>query len=676
MGFLAPLFLTGLLAIALPVAIHLIRREKPPKVPFPSLRFLKATKRKRVLFQQIQQWLLLAMRAGIIALLVFAFARPLFLQGAVGQLMDAEPRSVVLLLDRSLIMQQGDRDVRLREEALRRLSELNPGDEIGMVPFSGSPRAVRALGTDIEAARVAVEELASPGFQAPRFEPALRAADDLLGEARHSRREIVMISAFQQNGMQNVDGSWRLSPGVNLETVTVDGGDVRNLSILDVRIPERLVEGGSEHQILTRVRSNGSVHTDQASVSLWLDGDLVTRASVSLDDRSEAVVGLPVQFDSAGQRRGEIRIEGDDFESDNRYHFAMNVQSRTRVLVVNGSPSSNWFEDGAHWFGLALAGEGQELPYDVTMTTMAEFSTESLSDHDVVVLLDAGLRDDDMAGELSRFVEEGGSLLVAPGSTVDGVALSDRLGVLPARLQQTNILAGNDYLLLADRDRRHPVLEPLDIDWSARFHGYWRSEATGDGQILMRFDNGDPALIEGSTGEGKVLLLTTALDTSWSNLPLQGLYLPFVHEMLGYLSRSTQVQPVHLVGERIDLSPALPPGEQTTLRYGDGRETTVSSLDPVVVVDEPGVISVGNGESRQWIAVNVAADAASMDRVQPATLQDRLINPETRPAQTEQVRTAQLMAEIEQPQRLWWWLLVLVLGLLLLETRVANRTYR
>ena len=81
-------FLIGLLAALIPVAIHLIRREKPPKVMFSTIRFLKKPK-KLVLFQHLQQIALLLLRAAVIVLLVLAFARPLFNQ-SVARLLDAD----------------------------------------------------------------------------------------------------------------------------------------------------------------------------------------------------------------------------------------------------------------------------------------------------------------------------------------------------------------------------------------------------------------------------------------------------------------------------------------------------------------------------------------------------------------------------------------------------------
>lgn len=675
MGFLAPFFLFGLAAIALPVAIHLIRREKPPRVDFPSLRFLKGTRRKRVLFQQIQQWLLLALRAGVIALLVFAFARPLVYQGAMGQLMDGEPRSVVLLLDRSLAMQYGDRDSRLRDQAREVLRELQSADEVGIVPFSAEPLSVRALSRDADAARAVIDELDDPGYQPPRFDAALQAADALLADAVHERREIVLLSAFQATGMQGTDGGWQLAPGISLRTVNLGGEAFRNLTVTDARAPEQLVEGAEDGEVQVRVRSAGAVHADAAEVVLELDGREVARRAVTLEDRSEAVVSLPVPPGSAGQRTGTVRVEGDGFSADNAHHFAMIVQPPIRVLAINGSPSPDWYSDGAHWFRLALTGEGVEAPYELETTTPAEFAPDQLAGRDVLALLDSGVPEA-AAAAVQRFVSEGGSLLIAPGGATSIESLARLRELLPMSLTGREMLSRPDYLLLADRERRHPILQPLDIDWSARFTGYWRGAVEdGDSRVLMRFDNGDPALVEGEAGQGRVLLLTTPLDASWSNLPLQSLYLPFVHEMLQYLAQPPRLPENHQVGDRVDLSGSVPPDSEAVL-HGPDHEQRVTSLNPVFEPSMPGLYRLESAERVMPFAINIAPAATDMEPVPPDTLVDRVVNPETDAPRSEAVRAAQLMSDVEGPQRLWWWILLTVAVLLLLETRIANRTFR
>ncbi len=677
MTFITPLFLIGLLAAAIPLAIHLIRREQPPKVRFSTLRFLKDTKRKLVLFQQIQQWLLLLLRAALICLLVFAFARPLFHTSPLANLVDGEPESVVILVDRSMSMQHGDRADRARQAARDTLSALSAGDEAAVVSFAAAPDQVRQLSADTAALRSFVDALPAPGYDVSRFLPALRLADEMLDSARNDRRRVVMISDFQATGMSQTDSSFMLAPGVGFEGIDVGGGGVRNLTFTDVRSPDQLLEGVTDYEILARVRSTGTVHVDSADVTLLVNGEAVASETVTLDRTSEAVVSLPVSFEEGGRYFGELRLSGDDFDADNTHYFTVNVLPRIRVLVVNGAPSTNWFDDGAHWFALALDTDGNS-PFSAETVLASELGTVTFADHDVVVLLNVAALSDGQAAQLDTYVRAGGNLWLAPGSRVESDVFNRQLGdMAPAQLGEAVDLGQNDYLLVADVDRRHPLIAPLDLDWNARFRGFWQTEPHSGTDILMHFDNGLPALMERSVGEGRVLMFASAMDLSWSNLPLQGLYLPFVHESVNYLAKATDIVRTYRVGQGVDLTHELGAGLDTTEVTGPaGDVVSVSADNSVYPATRPGFLQVGDPESGSLYAINSDPGATDFSRVQVSDLHDRFINPETTPMASERVRTAQLIAELEQPQRLWWWVLLLVMLLLPLETLVANRTYR
>jgi hypothetical protein len=76
MTFLSAGLLAGLIATAIPVALHLLARQQPRRVVFPATRFLKAsldTQRDRL---KVRRWWLLAMRIFAIAALAIALARP------------------------------------------------------------------------------------------------------------------------------------------------------------------------------------------------------------------------------------------------------------------------------------------------------------------------------------------------------------------------------------------------------------------------------------------------------------------------------------------------------------------------------------------------------------------------------------------------------------------------
>src|SRR6266566_472598 len=109
MSFLAPAFFLALGAIAVPILIHLIQRERKRVVLFPSLMFLQRIPYQSVRRRRIRHWLLLAMRAAAIALIVLAFARPFFQQGALAAAAAAGgAREVVILLDQSASMGYAD----------------------------------------------------------------------------------------------------------------------------------------------------------------------------------------------------------------------------------------------------------------------------------------------------------------------------------------------------------------------------------------------------------------------------------------------------------------------------------------------------------------------------------------------------------------------------------------
>lgn len=674
MVFLNTIFLVGLLAGLVPIAIHLIRREKPPKLLFSTIRFLKKTSKKLVLFQHLQQILLLILRSAIICLLVFAFARPFFNQ-SVTRLLDVDPQSAVILLDLSMSMQYGDTFERAKNEALDILGDMTSGDEVGLIGFSDRSELVRELDTDIDSVRSAITEIEQAGFGATRYMPNLRLADQLLEGSRYENRAVYLISDFQEAGIQDINQGWKLSPGVAFTGIDVGEEESSNLVLTDVRSPEQLLEDATEQQILARVRTTGTLYLAQGEVSLSIDGQMVDRVQVDLGERSEEVVNFTAEFDLEGTHEGEVRISGDDFSVDNSYFFTVDVLPKIRVLLVNGEASENWFDDEGHWFGLAVSST-EESPFQLDTIEPAALSAAVLRQNDVVALLNVGDLSSSQAVAINNYVQNGGALLVAPGDRVNQELYNRQFGdISPAILQNLDLLSRDDYLVIADFDRRHPILRPLDTDWSARFQGHWSMLPHEEADVLMQFDNTEPALVERKVGDGSVMLFASAMDLEWNNLPLQGLFLPFVHQTLRHLVQPETKQRSYQVGDVFSLEPS---GEATSVTATDasGDNINFSNDGFVITATTPGLITAEvDGEVIRY-AVNVLPEESNFARTAVATIYDAIINPDTNPIQSREVQTAQLIEELERPQRLWWWILSLVMLLVIVEAVIANRTYR
>ena len=132
MGLLAPLFLLGLAAIAVPIVIHMIQRERKEVIEFPSLMFVRRIPFHSFRRQRIRHWFLLLLRCAALALLVLAFARPFVRAPALAAVTDGA-REVVVLLDRSYSMGYSDHWERARDAARDVIDRLAPDDRATLI---------------------------------------------------------------------------------------------------------------------------------------------------------------------------------------------------------------------------------------------------------------------------------------------------------------------------------------------------------------------------------------------------------------------------------------------------------------------------------------------------------------------------------------------------------------
>ena len=147
MSFLAPLFAIGLAALAIPILVHLVHKERKETTPFPSLMFLLRTPYQHSRRQRIRDWLLFLTRAMVFLLLVAAFSRPVFDRPPdAAAAVTGGGRELVILLDRSFSMRIADRWSRAQTAARQALDGLGPADRATLVLFADQARALREDG--------------------------------------------------------------------------------------------------------------------------------------------------------------------------------------------------------------------------------------------------------------------------------------------------------------------------------------------------------------------------------------------------------------------------------------------------------------------------------------------------------------------------------------------------
>src|SRR5688500_5222845 len=93
-------FLAGLVALAIPVLIHLFFRLRTKRVELGTIRFLRVIIEENARRRKVMRWLLLSLRMACVACLVLLFARPYFSAAAIS----GQKELLVVLLDQSATM--------------------------------------------------------------------------------------------------------------------------------------------------------------------------------------------------------------------------------------------------------------------------------------------------------------------------------------------------------------------------------------------------------------------------------------------------------------------------------------------------------------------------------------------------------------------------------------------
>src|SRR5262245_9835786 len=190
--------LAGLAAIALPPIIHLLTRKKFDIAPWGAMQFLDLGKRtrRRLIWDEL---LLMAVRMGVIGILVVALAAPTETAGWLAHFRARGARDIVLILDHSASMGVGMAPNAGQQWALAMIDELGPNDRLAVIRAGAIPKLRTKLSADHDAARSAIQSLASPsgGCDGPA---AITLARELLADSQPVERSIVVMTDGQRHG--------------------------------------------------------------------------------------------------------------------------------------------------------------------------------------------------------------------------------------------------------------------------------------------------------------------------------------------------------------------------------------------------------------------------------------------------------------------------------------------
>jgi hypothetical protein len=672
LGFLVPAFLAGLTALLVPVVLHLRHRERDLPFRFPSLMFLRRIPIRTARRRRITDWILLLLRASVLAVLVAAFARP-FLGRAETTAGAAPARAVVILLDRSLSM--GYRGVwpAALDSARAVVASLAPADRAALVLFDIEAEVAQPLTADRGAVLGALSSAASVS-RGTRYAAALRTARQLLAGTEGQRGEVVVITDLQRSGLAGLAGL-ELPADILVRSISVAPTLRGNTALIGAEV-QRVPDGERSRLLVSaRLSSRELVTPRRARLSLTVNGRAAGAREVTLPADGPLAVAFDAVPLPAGRARGTITLEPDGLPGDDTFRFVVPAETALRVLLLAPGDAG---EEETLYLQRAL-GIGREPRIAIERRVAGALDARTLRGASAVILLDAPLPSGTVGARLDVWIRAGGGLVVAAGRRLAarGVSAGALLpGAVRGVIERTEDHGGT----IGEVSLDHPIFTPFrdaaGALGAARFLRYPRLEPVPGATVLARFDDGVPALLEVARGSGQVLLLGIPLDAINGDFPLQPAYLPFLRR-LAVFAAGHDVAPLwRITGE----SGLLPEGVREPVIATPGGALLRPAPDSgrrAMPFAESGFYEVyegrAAGEPREVFAVNPPAAESDLT---PADPRELLLGVRRSDSLHTAAAPPPTAAEREGRQRLWRILLTLAALLLLLETLVANRGRR
>jgi hypothetical protein len=653
MTFLHPwAVVLGVLAAALPLAIHWLTRPRPVRLPFSAVRFVRAALQQRRARNRLRDWIVLALRTLAVVLLAWAVARPLL--GRRPLVTPDRPGFAfrVLLLDVSQSMGARTGGIqsleRARPVAARYLPD-QPGLEANLLLAGAGPRPVfDRLSSNLAALR---REVAGAEVRPERLnvQAALRLAAEQLavGEAA-PRRELVIVSDFQRSNWAAADFSV-LPEGTQVQLESVAPAETpANLAVLRVASQGR-VEQGREARLEVEV-GNFSAAPRQVQVEVTLDeGSYRLEGLCPPGDRT--TLSTEVVLRHPGWQSGEARLLNvqDTLPDDDHRAFALEVRPPPTYGLITAQPadvrpSSSYYLERAL---VPRAPRPGRVEPRVLRLPPDRLDREALAADDVLVLDHPGALSGQALGLLAAALRRGRGVCYVAAEPMDATNLKRLAEAAGAELQMPVEFspppAGQRRrdLFLAEVRRDQPPFRVFGdsltgLTGGLRFAGGLASRRLDGGladDLLASYSDRSACLVVTACGAGTLAVLNA--DLASSDLPSSPAFVPLVGELTGRLLGRQGTAEAVACGEPLALYLPAVAGPAAGLRvHGpDGRPEGAGPLTEDgggvlwrrPAAGPPGVYQVRRGDSVVFAAATaLPPEESDLRALEPALLEGRL----------------------------------------------------
>jgi hypothetical protein len=685
-SLLGPGYAALWVAVAAPIIIHLINMLRHRRVEWAAMEFLLLSHRKNRTWVRLKELLLLLMRIAVLVAIVMIVAQPL-MSNQLGRWLGTSLTHHVVLLDDSFSMSDRWANTSAFDEAKKAIAELGakaaaqPEPQMfTLIRFSRVARPGHGLEPDLREEAVGrerfVERLKETlarmrvSQTAVGPAPALRAIEQLLGEAGGQRRIVYLFSDFRAR-------EWREPTELHELLKTFSEQDVKlhlvqcvdqvrpNLAITALEPAEGIQAAGVPFFMEVTVQNFGKAPAKNVTVLLEEDGH--PRPPISIPILPPYQPGQPlgksrtpprfqVNFSTAGEHRVTAKLESDAVAADNYRHAVVNVPTDVPILLIDGDPEA---KDARFIRDACAPGGAVRTGLRPQIETPRFLGLKSLDEFRAIHLLNVEHLERSVVESLERYLANGGGVAVFLGDRSQTKWINDELyrngeGFFPVKLrgpadlppdlleQAADVEADEHFIFRVFADKRNPFSRMIKVQRYFAVHDTWRPTPDSTIEVIARLRNGAPLVVTRSFGRGRVVaFLTTAGPlANWNNWARTPSFVVVMHDLQAYLAARPGAEKTWQVGMPLELTldPAryepvvrfILPGEESSptasidaTPRGNALAATYYDTDTSGVYQARLALKDGGDETRAY-AFNVDSSEGDLQTVSKEHLSGKL----------------------------------------------------
>ena len=535
MYFSTPYFLFGLIALILPIIIHLFNFRRYKIFYFSNTRFLQELKQQTNRQSKIRKLIILSLRMLAITALVFAFARP-YIRHTEAPLLGSSA-CVAVYLDNSFSMENtavaGNLLDDAKQKAVSIANAYRESDKYMLVTNDLEPKHQQFLSRDDF--KKAVESV--------QISPATKDISEIYAyglrdmNRQSSESKFLYLISDYQASTSNF-GNLQLNKELATYIVPLKANKISNVYVDTLWLNSPDPKFGQQASIHAVIRNVSDNDVEKLPVRLFINNSQKALASIDIAKNGFAEVQLNFMIGNEKILNGYVEILDHPIIFDDKLYFSLLATDKTQVLSI--------FESNENRYIKALFGTDSSIVYQSVSSKNINYS--ALKEQDLVIFEQSEEIPSGLVQELVQYVKQGGNLLLlpSPNATAYNNTLNSALNISTfgkLNPEKTAVSTLNlQHILYKNVFEKYPE----NITLPAVFQYFEPNRAiTNQKEVAIRLENGDDFLVSHKIDEGNAFLLAVGLSDKFSDFQKHAIFVPSLYNMtLG----NKQNQIYHIIG--------------------------------------------------------------------------------------------------------------------------------